>query len=204
MDLLLLGAGMGMVGGTLPSPLHMIALAQAAMGRWGRALFVLTVPPLIVDGVFLIVTFFFSFLFSLNIVHYVAYVGGVVLILYAGYSLWELRHKAPEESANASAFTVAGITVATLAEVATPGNWIFWITIVGPILAEGRVRGSLHVAPFFAGSFVGYYGASIFSTWLLAWGARLHKRFKQRLFLIANLLLLLMGISYLVHAYQGR
>ena len=203
MDLLLLGAGMGMVGGTLPSPLHMIALAQATLGRWGRALFVLTVPPLLVDGVFLIATFFFFRFISLGVVHYVAYMGGLVLILYAGYSLWELRRKPPEESMNSSACTVAGVSVATLAEVATPGNWIFWVTIVGPILAEGRVQGYVHVAPFFAGSFVGYYGASIFSTWLLAWCAGLHNRFKQYLFLVANLLLLLMGISYLVHAYQG-
>ena len=38
----------------------------------------------------------------------------------------------------------------------------------------------------------------------MAWGAGLHKRFKQHLFLAANILLLLMGISYLVRAYFGR
>jgi hypothetical protein len=182
----------------------MIALAQAALGRWGRALFVLMVPPLGVDAAFLVLTFFFFRFISFGIVHYIAYVGGCVLIVYAGYSLWELRRKAPDEIANSGAFTVTSVSVATLAEIATPGNWIFWATIVGPILAEGRVRGYVHVAPFFVGSLVGYYGASVFSTWLLVWGAGLHKRFKQHLFLVANLLLLLMGISYLVHAYLGR
>jgi sulfite exporter TauE/SafE len=38
----------------------------------------------------------------------------------------------------------------------------------------------------------------------MAWSAGLHKRFKQHLFLVANVLLLLMGISYLVRAYFGR
>jgi hypothetical protein len=204
MDLLILGAGMGMVGGMLPNPLHMIALTQVALGRWGRAIFVLMGPPLVVDGAFLFVTLFFFRLIPFGIVHYVAYVGGLVLIGFATYALWELRRKTQEEMANSAVFTFAGVSVATLAEVAAPGTWIYWATIAGPILAEGRVRGYVHVVPFFAGSLVGYYGAAVFSTWLMAWGAGLHKRFKQHLILAANILLLLMGISYLVRAYFGR
>ena len=38
----------------------------------------------------------------------------------------------------------------------------------------------------------------------MAWGAGLHKTFKQRLFLFANLLLVVLGISYLVRAYLGK
>jgi hypothetical protein len=203
MDLLLLGAGMGIVGGILPNPLHMIALAEAAFGRWGRALFVLTGPPLLVDAAFLFVILFFFRFIPLGMAHDVAYVGGVFLIGYAGYSLWELRRKTPEEMAKSAGFTIAGVTVATLAEVAAPGTWIYWITVAGPILAEGRAHGYGHVLPFFIGGLVGYYGAEICSTFLLAWGAGLHKRFKQHLYLAANLLLLLMGISYLVRAYVG-
>ena len=60
-----------------------------------------------------------------------------------------------------------------------------------------------HVVPFFLGGLLGFYGAALFSLCLLAWGAGLHKRFKQHLFLAANILLLLMGISYLVRAYFG-
>jgi hypothetical protein len=37
----------------------------------------------------------------------------------------------------------------------------------------------------------------------MAWGAGLHKAFKQHIFLTANVLLLLIGISYLVRAYLG-
>lgn len=203
MNLLFLGAGMGMVGGLLPNPLRMIALTQATLGRWARAMFVLIVPPLVVDAAFFFVTLFFFHLIPLGIVSYVAYVGGLVLIGFAGYSLWALRHKTREEMSNSAGFTLPAISVATLAEVAAPATWIYWLTITGPILAEGRVHGYGHVMPFFIGGLAGYYGASIFSTWLLAWGAGLHKQFKQRIFLAANLLLLLMGISYLVRAYHG-
>jgi len=37
----------------------------------------------------------------------------------------------------------------------------------------------------------------------MAWGASLHKRVKQNLFLVANILLLVLGISYLLRAYFG-
>ena len=115
------------------------------------------------------------------------------MISFASYSLWELRRKTQEQVASSATFTVAGVSVATLAEVAAPGTWIYRITIAGPILAEGRVRGYGHVAPFFVGGLLGYYGAAVFSTWLMAWGAGLHKGFKQNLFLVANILLLVAG-----------
>jgi len=87
--------------------------------------------------------------------------------------------------------------------VAAPGTWIYWLTIAGPILAEGRVQGYWHVVPFFAGSLIGYYGAAVLSVWLMARGAGLHKQFKAHLFLVANVLLLVLGVSYIIRAYSG-
>ena len=203
MDLLLLGAGMGIVGGLIPGPLHMISLGQVALNRWMRGLLILVGPPLGVDGILLVATFFFYRYIPHTIAHAVAYVGGTVLIGFAGYALVEMRRKSREEIANSSAVTYASVSVATLAELTAPGTWIYWLTIAGPVIAEGRQRGYGHVIPFFVGGVVGYYGAAIVAVWLMAWGASLHKQFKQRLFLIANLLLLVMGASYLVRAYFG-
>ena len=203
MDLLLLGAGMGIVGGLFPSPLHLIALAQVALNRWARAILILVGPPLAVDGALLVVTFFFYQYVPHHIAHGVAYVGGVALMGFAGYSLYEMRGKSREEMAQSSKLTYAGVSVATLAELTAPGTWIYWLTVAGPVIAEGRAKGYWRVMPFFAGGLTGYYGAAIFSVWLLAWGAGLHKEFKKHLFLAANLLLLVLGISYLVRAYLG-
>lgn len=203
MDLLLLGAGMGIVGGLPPSPLHLIALAQVALGRWARALVILWGPPLVVDGALLLLTFFFYRYVPQNIAHSVAYVGGVALLAFGSYALVESRRKSREELASSAPLTYTSVTVATLAELGAPGTWVFWLTIAGPILAEGRSRGYRHVVPFFAGSLVGYYGAATLSVWLLAWGAGLHKQFQRHLFVAANLLLIVLGISYLVRARFG-
>lgn len=203
MDLLLLGAGMGIVGGLFPSPLHMIALSQVALGRWGRAINVLIGAPLLVDGCLLLVTCFFYRFIPAGIAHFVAYIGGTLLIGFAGFALWERRGKSPQEMANSASLTYASLSVALLAEVASPGTWVYWLTIAGPILAEGRQRGYGHAVPFFVGGLIGFYGAAIFTLCLLAWGAGLNKQFKRHLFLAANLLLLLMGFSYLVRAYFG-
>jgi len=203
MDLLLLGIGMGIVGGLIPSPIMLIALGQVALGRWLRAILILTVPLLLVDTLLLIVTFFFYQYIPANIAHYTAYVGGTILVAFAGYSLWENRHKTLEEIARSPNLTYASVMAGTLAEVGAPGTWIYWLTVAGPILAEGRLQGYWHVVPFFVGGAVGFYSASIASVWLMAWGASLHKRLKQNLFLVANLLLLALGISYLLRAYFG-
>ncbi len=204
MDLLIIGMGMGIVGGLVPSPLHMIALSQVALGHWARALRVLIGAPLLVDGCLLLVTIFFFRFIPVGIAHYVAYFGGVSLIGFATYSLWEMRTKPNHKVADSKALSYASLSVALFAEVASPGTWVYWITVAGPLIAEGRQKGSGHIVPFFLGGILGFYGAALFTLCLLAWGAGLHKRFKQNLFLTANLLLLVMGISYLVRAYLQR
>jgi threonine/homoserine/homoserine lactone efflux protein len=203
MELLLLGAGMGVVGGLMPSPLHLIALSQVALNRWLRALLVLVGAPLIVDGALLLVTFFFYQAIPPSIAHDVAYVGGVVLVAFGVYALAESRGKSREEMAESARLTYASVSAALLAELSAPGTWIFWLTVAGPLIGEGRVKGYWHIVPFFAGSLVGYYGAAIVSVRVMAWGASLHKKFNQRLFLIANGLLVILGISYLVRARFG-
>lgn len=201
MRLLLLGAGMGVVGGLVPSPLHLIALTQVAVNRWRRAIAVLVGPPLLIDGVLLLVTLFFFSYVPHNIAHVVAYAGGVILIAFGSYALREMRRKSREELEKSDSLTYASIITASLAEVTAPGTWIYWLTIAGPILARGQQTGYWHVVPFFAGGLFGYYGAAILCTWLLAWGASLHKSFKQRLMLVANVLLVALGAGYLLNAY---
>jgi threonine/homoserine/homoserine lactone efflux protein len=201
MDLLLLGLGIGVVGGLIPSPLHLIALTQVALHRWGRAILILLGPPLVIDGALLLLTLFFYQYVPQNIAHYVAYVGGVVLAAFGGYSLLEMRRKSQEEMARSALMSYASVTVAALAELGAPGTWIYWLTVAGPVIAEGRQEGYWHVIPFFVGGLVGYYGAAIFSTWLMAWGAGLHKQFRKHLFLVANALLVILGVSYLLRAY---
>ncbi len=204
MDLLLVGATMGVAGGLMPSSLHLIALSQVALNRWMRALFILVGLPLVIDGALLLVTFFFYQIIPHTIAHHVAYVGGVVLISFGIYALVEAGKKSHEELARSDSVTRASVSAALLAEVTTPGTWVFWLTIAGPILQEGHTKGYWHVVPFFGGTLVSYYGAAILAVWLMAWGASLHRQFHQKLFLVANCVLVLFGISYLVRAYYGR
>ena len=203
MDLLLLGIGGGVVGGMIPSPIHLISIAQAALNRWARAIFIVLGPPLVADGALLLLTLLFYQYIPHRVAHYIAYVGGTVLLTFATYSLLRMRGRTQEDLAGSVALSYASVTAATLAEVAAPGTWIYWLTIAGPILAEGRMKGYWHVVPFFAGSLIGYYGAAVLSVWLMVQGASLHKQLKQHLFLASNVLLLILGASYLVRARYG-
>jgi len=195
---------MGIAGGLFPSPLHMIALAQVSLNRWLRALLILIATPLAIDALLLLITFFFYQHVPRNVAHYVQYAGGAVVIAFAAYSLIESRGKTREQVADSSAISYGGVTAAAFAEVSAPGTWIYWLTIAGPILSEGRLKGYWHVVPFFAGSLLGYYGAAVASLVALAWGAGLHKEFKKHLFFVANVLLLALGASYLIRAYRAR
>ena len=194
---------MGVVGGLIPSPLHFIALTQAASGRWMRTALLLIGPPMLVDGLFLVITFFFYQYIPLSIAHYTAYAGGVALVAFGGISLWKAPRNSPEGKSHSWPMTRSSVSVATLVEVTAPGTWVYWLTIAGPIIAEGRIQGYWHIVPFFAGSLVGYYGAAFVSVWLMAWGAGLHKDFNRYFFRVANALLVVLGALYFARSYFG-
>lgn len=201
MELLLLGLGMGVVGGLVPTPLHFIAVTQMTLKRWVHAAWVIVGPPVVVDALFLVITYFFYQLIPPSIAHYTAYAGGTALIGFGSYLLWEHPRKNPEKKERSWKLSYGSLTFATFVEITAPGTWVFWLIIAGPILAEGRVEGYMHVLPFFLGSLVGYYGAAFSSVWLMAWGAGAHKRFRQNLFVGANSLLVILGALYIVRAY---
>lgn len=201
MQLFLLGFGMGGVGGLVPTPLHLIALTQMTLGRRLRAAGVLVAPPTAIDAVFLLITYFFYQLIPPTIAHYTAYAGGTALMGFGVYLLWAQPKKSPEKKDRSWKLTYGSLTLATLVEVTAPGTWVYWLTIAGPIIAEGRFEGYGRVVPFFAGSLIGYYGAAFLSVWLMAWGAGAHKRFRRHLFLVANSLLIVLGALYIVRAY---
>lgn len=140
MDLLLFGARMGVVGGLIPSPLHLIALSQVALNRWVRGILILLGPPLIVDGVLLLVTFLFYQSVPQSVARVAAYVGGVVLTAFGVYSLIEMRRRTKEELGQSSTLTYASVTVATMAQLAAPGTWIYWLTIAGPFWPKDASR----------------------------------------------------------------
>jgi len=204
MRLLLIGTGLGIVGGLIPSPLHLISVAQVAVHRWRRALLILIGPPLFIDTALLILTLFFFRYIPRNIAHYVAYAGGLLLLILGALALNEMRHAACSSAAASDGATYISVVAASLAELTSPGTWVYWLTLAGPILAEGRHIGYGRVAPFFAGGLLGYYGSAVVSVWLLSWGSKIHKNFNRHLALVANILLLALGVSYLINAFLGH
>lgn len=195
---------MGVVGGLIPSPLHLIALTQATARRWLPASVLLVGPPMLVDGLFLVITFFFYQYIPLSIAHYTAYAGGVALAAFGGISLLSTPGRNPDGKGHSWSMSVSSVSLATLFEVTAPATWVFWLIIAGPVIAEGRTAGYWHIVPFFAGGLVGYYGAAFASVWLMAWGTCLHKDFNRYLFRVANVMLVVLGVWYFVHSYFAR
>jgi hypothetical protein len=201
MQLFLLGLGMGVVGGLVPTPLHLIALTQMVLERWARAAWVLVAPPTLVDAAFFLITYFFYQLIPPSIAHYTAYAGGIALIGFGAYLLWENPRKGAAKKEYAWKLTYGSLTLATLVEASAPGTWVYWLAIAGPIIAEGRVEGYWRILPFFVGSLIGYYGASFLSVWLMALGAGAHRKFRRYMFFAANALLIVLGALFIARAY---
>lgn len=201
MQLFLLGFGLGVVGGLVPTPLHLIALTQMTLKNWVRATWVIVAPPTLIDAGFFLVAYFFYQIIPPSIAHYTAYAGGAALAGFGAYLLLENPGNGKEKKRYSWELSGRNLAVATVVEASAPGTWVYWLAVAGPIIAEGRVEGYWSVLPFFVGSLIGYYGASFLSVWLMAWGAGAHKRFRRILFLAANILLIVLGVLFITRAY---
>lgn len=155
MSYFLRGLILGGVAAGQPGPLQAFLVSLVVrVGR--RQALPAALSPLISDGpiVFLVLVVLTQvpswLLFALR-------VGGGVFLLYLAWSAWQTARRPPEIAPEDPTLPSRGVLQAAVMNFLSPGPYIFWATINGPILLEGWRN-----SPGLGLSFLaGFYGALI-------------------------------------------
>jgi len=149
----LLGLGYGLGAAAQPGPFQTYVVSQTLRIGWRRAL-AAAFAPLISDGPIIVLSFLVLNRMSVR-VQFPLYVVGGMFSLYLAWGAWNSWHSFDEVTMMQPSTAEQGILKAALVNLLSPGPYLYWGLVTGPILAAGwretPARG--------IGFLCGFYGA---------------------------------------------
>lgn len=184
------GAGLGVAAAGAPGPLQAFLISESLAGGWRRGLLV-TLSPLISDAPIVIVMTFLVGQLPAIAIHGLNLAGGF-FVFYLAWGVWR-EWRQPVTGQQAAAPTRSGLRRAVLMNLLSPGPYLFWGLINGPLLLSAWQQSAAHAALFL----LGFYGVFLAGMMLMVGVFHQARRFGPRLvrglMLLSILLLLVFG-----------
>lgn len=158
------GAAIGISAALSPGPFQSLVIAQSLMGGWRRAAPV-TFGPLIADIPIAITLVFIMSQVPDEFLRFVKF-AGAALLLFLAWGLWrEMRKAQATETTQPTAQSAwRGLAQGVLMIFLSPGPYLFWALVLGPLLLQALQQSWLHALVFLAA----FYGFSIGGLQLIA------------------------------------
>ena len=147
---LLQGIGFGFAAASQPGPFQTYLISQALTRGWQRTL-PAALAPLISDWPIVLL----SVLVLSQVPDWlqrVLYFAGGIFILYLAYNAFQSwKNFNPQAAEFNSEGTQRSVVKAAMVNILSPGPYIFWTLVTGPILLKGWQETPLHAFGFVAG-----------------------------------------------------
>ena len=190
------GATLGLTAGVLPGPLQSYLIQTTLTQGWRQAL-PLVLSPLIADLPLILFTVFVLAQFPPEFIRVVQVVGGL-FVLWLARAAW-LTYRAGGAigaGGEASAMTTRQLLVrAVLVNLLSPGPYIFWATVNGPLLVQGLRESVLHGAAFLLAFYGTFMGLLVILILVFNRVRSLSPRLTRALLLVIALMLLVFGLT---------
>lgn len=150
------GVSLGFAAGALPGAFQSYIIGTTLLHGWRRGLLVIF-APLVVDGPIILVVVFLLGQLSAEAIRLIQAAGGLFL-LYIAWGTWRsLRAGAGLSLDAASSGTGTARSIfgrGLVMNALSPGPYIFWGTVTGPLLLGALEQSALHAVAFL----VSFYG----------------------------------------------
>src|SRR5436853_4245092 len=191
------GVSIAFAAGAQPGPFTSFLISRTLAQGWRKSI-ILALTPLVTDVPIVLVVLLILKQFPPELVRVIKLVGGLYL-LWIAYGSWR-QFRAGNTSFKADTTASDDVsTRKTLLEGAvmgwvSPGPYIFWATINGPLLIQGLNQSVLMGLAFllaFYGTFIGILTAYIFIFDRLR---RIDERMTRAIFLVTLVIMVLFGL----------
>ncbi len=149
---ILRGIGFGFAAASQPGPFQTYLISQALTRGWKRTL-PAALAPLISDGPIILICVLVLSQFP-GWLQKVMYIAGGLFILYLAYGAFKSWQNYNEVSAIPDVASHQTILKAAMTNALSPGTYIFWTLVTGPILLEGWQETPINGIGFLAGFYV--------------------------------------------------
>ncbi|NJN67443.1 MAG: LysE family transporter [Chloroflexaceae bacterium] len=192
---LLKGFNLGFAAAMLPGPFQAYLLSQTMKNGWQRTL-PAVLAPLLSDGPIIVLVLSVLTQVPEWFLSVIQVVGGLFILYLAWGAFRSFRHTRPALEATTET-TTRSLLKAILVNVFSPGPWIFWSTVTGPLLLEGwrdSIGAGVGFVTMFYATFIGCLGVLVA---LFALARRSGPAVMRVLTGVSALVLLLFGLSQL-------
>lgn len=201
--------GFGLSAFAMPGPLQAFLINNSLRYGWKRSIW-MVLAPLVIDPP-LIVLFLFAhqtLLQILPIMENIIYLLGGVFILYLAWGAWQdLRTDvttsglASNEASDMSGFQV--FTRALGLNVFSPGPYLFWGTVLIPLLQTALDASAFHAVSFLLAFYGTFLGGWVVLAVVLSSLRQLDDRFMRGLLWVTFGLLVFFGFQFLWRGVMG-
>ncbi|MEP6986407.1 MAG: LysE family transporter [Chloroflexota bacterium] len=190
------GVSIAFAAGASPGPFTSFLIGRTLAQGWRKSI-ILAITPLVTDIPIVIVVLLILKQFPPELIRVIQLVGGLYL-LWIAYGSWR-QFKAGNTSFKPEAASDGESTARTLAQGAvmgwvSPGPYIFWATINGPLLIQGLNQSVLMGLAFL----VAFYGTfiAILCLYVLVFDRlrRIDERVTKGIFLVTLVVMVLFGL----------
>lgn len=163
LELILRGSTLGWSAGVMPGPFQGYLINTTLAQGWRRSIVVIF-TPLLTDGPIIVLMVVLLRQFPPEAIRLVQLVGGAYL-LWIAYGAWrQYRANVTIGAAEAAPAQRSTLFKSMMMNWLSPGPYIFWGTITGPLLVEGLAQSVWHGVAFmlaFYGTFLGVLAALV-------------------------------------------
>lgn len=197
---LIQGLGFGLAAASQPGPFQTYLISQSLTRGWKRTL-IASLAPLVSDGPIILLCVLVLSQVPAWLQRFL-YIAGGLFILYLAYGAFKAWREFDTDHLQAES-KISGLPKAALMNALSPGPYIFWTLVTGPILLAGWRETPVHGIGFLAGFYVAMVGtlAAIIITFGTA--SKLGPKFNRGLLGASSLALFGFGLYQLWRGIIG-
>lgn len=191
---LIQGIGFGLVAASQPGPFQLYLISQSLTRGWQRTL-PSALAPLLSDGPIILL----SVLVLSGVPDWmqrILYIAGGLFVLYLAYGAFKswrgFDTSVPQPESKAD-----GLPKAVLMNMLSPGPYIFWMLVTGPILVTGWRETPLNGIGFLAGFYIAMISTLVGIILVFATATRLGPKFNRALLGVSSIALFCFGLYQL-------
>jgi threonine/homoserine/homoserine lactone efflux protein len=195
------GAALGLASGASPGPFQTFMISESLAGGFRRAA-PIAFAPLITDLPIILFSLFVLNLLPPDFLRIISLAGGL-FVFYLAWGLWRNWRAGAGLSLDQPVTPSHGLWKGVLVNFLSPGPYLFWGLVNGPILLEALQQSALHAAAFL----VGFYG--VFISFMLglalvfSQARRLGPRMVRALLLVSIIILVIFGAILIKEGIWG-
>lgn len=197
-------AALGLTAAVSPGPFQTYLISQSLLGGWRRGAPV-AFAPLITDAPIILFSLFVLGRLPAYTLRLVS-LAGAFFVFYLAWGLWKSWRRNPRiafPTSHSVPLDLSGLRRGVIANLLSPGPYLFWGLVNGPLLLAALRHSPLHGAGFL----LGFYGAMVTCllgiALLFTQARRLGDRVVRVLVLASALVLVVFGILLLQRAMNG-